>query len=341
MVFHSVGDTGATRGPKSENTVADKMVADFDEPDAAAVPRFFFHLGDVVYSFGEHKYYFDQFYEAFRSYPAPIFAIAGNHDGIVLPPPTGTNAPTLSAYLANFCADSFDHATDASGISRTTMIQPGVFFTFEAPFLRILSIYSNILENPGVISDQSGRFPDLGRSQLDYLQAALTRIKTEKFAGAVILAVHHPPYSHGNHSGSLAMLKEIDAVCVATGVWPHAILSGHAHNYQRYTRTVEGRDIPFVVAGMGGHGITAISRTTPIRTPVEVPAFEQPERKDVVTFESYDGTDYGYLRILVDTQQLRIEHHPAADSITTKTADDTVTVDLASRNLIHFNLRRL
>ena len=32
------------------------------------------------------------------------------------------------------------------------MIQPGVYFTLEAPYVRILGIYSNILENPGVIS---------------------------------------------------------------------------------------------------------------------------------------------------------------------------------------------
>ena len=33
------------------------------------------------------------------------------------------------------------------------------------------------------------------------------------------------------------MLKQIDAACAKAGVWPHAFLSGHAHNYQRLTRT--------------------------------------------------------------------------------------------------------
>jgi hypothetical protein len=32
------------------------------------------------------------------------------------------------------------------------------------------------------------------------------------------------------------MLAQIDAICEETGVWPHAVLSGHAHNYQRFTR---------------------------------------------------------------------------------------------------------
>jgi hypothetical protein len=32
------------------------------------------------------------------------------------------------------------------------------------------------------------------------------------------------------------MLKQIDAACKKAGIWPHAVLSGHAHNYQRFTR---------------------------------------------------------------------------------------------------------
>ena len=56
-----------------------------------------------------------------------------------------------------------------------------------------------------------------------------------------------------------------------------------------------------------------------------------------VTFESYDDQDYGYLRIVVTTTQLRIEYHPAPDGATAKTPDDFVTVDLVSRNLVHFN----
>ena len=49
----------------------------------AAAPAFCFHLGDVIYNFGEAEYYYDQFYEPFRAYDRPIFAIPGNHDGAV------------------------------------------------------------------------------------------------------------------------------------------------------------------------------------------------------------------------------------------------------------------
>jgi hypothetical protein len=52
--------------------------------------------------------------------------------------------------------------------------------------------------------------------------------------------------------------------------------------------------------------------------------------QDEVTFESYDDTNYGYLRLVVDPQQLRIEYHPASDTVDVKTPDDSVTVDLRS-----------
>lgn len=345
IVFHCAGDTGATRGPATENEVVDKLLSDFTGEAPAAIPQFFYNLGDIVYSFGEHKYYYDQFYDAYRNYPRPIFAIPGNHDGIVLPPPAGTGnaSDSLSAFLSNFCAPTFAHSADAVGISRTTMIQPGVYYTFEAPLVRILGVYSNMLENPGAISSTKNpitgkpTFPQLSDVQLEYLTAALTRVKTDKFAGAVLIAAHHPPYTFGKHTGSLVMLKEIDACCAATGIWPHAILSGHSHNYQRYTRALPvgktTRQIPFLVIGNGGHGLTTLSSGTTLRTPQPMPIFAQPERNDTVTFESYDDKNYGYTRILITATQLRIEYHPASDGATTKTPDDAVTVDLATGTL--------
>jgi hypothetical protein len=170
LVFHAVGDTGSTRGPESQNLVADKLVSDFTDHEPKERPSFFLHLGDVIYSFGEAKYYYDQFYEPYRDYPAPIVALAGNHDGMVAP---GTKAASLAAFLENFCATEFEITPDAGGLSRTAQIQPGVFYTFDAPFVRILTLYSNVLEDPGVISD-----PHIGHSQLDYLKAALERIKS-------------------------------------------------------------------------------------------------------------------------------------------------------------------
>ncbi|MGO9239884.1 MAG: metallophosphoesterase family protein [Bryobacteraceae bacterium] len=344
IVFHAVGDTGNTTGPKDEELVADKMVADFTETDPKAVPSFCYHLGDVVYSFGEAQYYYDQFYDPYRNYPAPIFAVPGNHDGMVAP---NTSTPTLQAFLANFCTagQPFHKTPEAGGLSRTAGIQAGVYFTLEAPFVRILGLYSNCLEDPGVISTQGGTYPYLSDAQLTLLKAALQRVKDEKFAGAVVIAVHHPPYvaqtqtgpaSAGKHGGSPLMLKDIDAACAATGVWPHAVLSGHAHNYQRFTRVQNGRQTPFLVAGNGGHGLSQLTHkgSLAIRVPVNQPGLSQ--GNDTVTFENYDDQDFGYLRIVVDPQQLRIEYHPESDGEAAKTPDDAVTVDLASHQIVQY-----
>jgi hypothetical protein len=319
IVFHSVGDTGSVVGPVTQSLVADKMVTDFNEANLADVPSFLFHLGDVVYYFGEATYYYDQLYEPYRDYPAPILAVAGNHDGVVYPKDP---APTLAGFLENFCTAAPAPSPDAGNLLRTTMIQPGVYFTLEAPFVRILGLYSNVLEDPGVISGENGQNTVLDGRQISFLTAALKRVKSDNFTGAVVIAVHHPPFTGGKeHGGSPLMLADIDSACSAAGVWPHAVFSGHAHNYQRYTRTVNTLQIPFLVAGCGGHSPLSPMRAT-YRTPYKI--------DDTLTLESYDTTDYGYLRVIVNATTMRIEFHPQHDGGTTKTPNDVVTVVLAT-----------
>ena len=72
----------AAQAIANEASVADAMSRDVAH-GGPTTPAFFFHLGDVVYNFGEGQYYYDQFYEPFRFYDRPIFAIPGNHDGVV------------------------------------------------------------------------------------------------------------------------------------------------------------------------------------------------------------------------------------------------------------------
>jgi hypothetical protein len=59
---------------------------------------------------------------------------------------------------------------------------------------------------------------------------------------------------------------------------------------------------------------------------------------DQVVFESYDDQDFGYLRVIADPKQLRIEYHPATDGAAAKTPDDSVTVDLATSTIVHYQL---
>jgi hypothetical protein len=161
----------------------------------------------------------------------------------------------------------------------------------------------------------------------------------------VLIAVHHPPYvavipsagtNTGNHGSSLEMLKDIDTICAKTGIWPHAVLSGHAHNYQRFTRRQDNRETPYIVAGNGGHAIRSLTRhgSPALRTPALLPSLSN--GKDQIVFENYDDTEFGYLRVIVDPKQLRFEYHPASDGDAAKTPDDFVTVDLATHKLVHY-----
>jgi hypothetical protein len=197
--------------------------------------------------------------------------------------------------------------------------------------VRILALYSNTLEDPGVIADDT-----IGDSQLTFLTTALERVKSEGFKGGLIIAHHHPAYTAGSkHGWSSKMVSQIDAICKKTGVWPHAVLSAHAHNYQRFTRHRGDTQIPYIVCGNGGHGLTKLTRrgAPPMRTPRPL---DVAGHGDKVILENYDDQDYGYLRLRITPSQLRIEYHPASDGTDAKTPDDAVTIDLATRKLVHF-----
>ena len=102
LVIHCVGDTGGIERAEPQLAVADAMTADFaGKTWATGEPAFFYHLGDVVYFFGQESYYPEQFYEPYRNYPGPIFAIPGNHDGFM----SRANRPTIlaEAFVDNFC----------------------------------------------------------------------------------------------------------------------------------------------------------------------------------------------------------------------------------------------
>jgi hypothetical protein len=332
ICFHAVGDTGAAKVNRSqtmataighEAAVADAMVS---EVDTQVGPAFFFHLGDVVYNFGEAQYYFDQFYEPFRAYDRPIFAIPGNHDGMVFG--QGSSAPqipTLDAFLTNFCAAAPGASPDAGGLMRSVMTQPGVYFTLDAPFVSIIGLYSNVLDNgPGIISSQGGHFPIVD-DQLDFLKSELARLKPQREAlkRAVVLAVHHPPLSaDAKHGGSLGIMKDIDACCQAAALYPDVVLSGHAHLYQRFTRVMKGgKEVPYVVAGSGGYAATA---------PKQLPGV--PITVGDHTLVVAPIAEFGYLTLETDAQTISIVFKTTnGRGVTVR---DSVIVDLRTEKIV-------
>jgi uncharacterized protein YukJ len=289
IAFHAVGDTGAVVQSQygKEEAVAELMLKDFGpEVPAAEQPSFFFHLGDVVYYYGEQDFYYDQFYHPYKEYPGPILAIPGNHDGITHP----DGASSLQGFISAFCDDKPRLWKEAGGIRRTTMTQPSVYFTLDAPFVSIVGLYSNCDETYGYIDDQQKLF----------LLNELKRLKPLRQNGtitAVVLAVHHCPMSFSvSKPASAKMRADIDAACQQTGFWPDAVFSGHAHVYQRMTRLVPvgGKtwQIPHFIAGSGGYANKAN---------------QEVNKKDMATQDVSDKEfrlhnfmlGYGYLRATV------------------------------------------
>jgi 3',5'-cyclic AMP phosphodiesterase CpdA len=209
------------------------------------------------------------------------------------------------------------------------MIQPSVYFTFDASLVKIVGLYSNVLEDPGVISSEGSKSSPVDDQQLTFLQDQLSQFKKSKYSGAIIVAMHHPPFTGpADHGPSPRMLQDLDDSFKKTGCYPHAILSGHAHNYQRFTRLSNaGIQTPYIVAGCGGHNISQLKPSKGggmVRTPLKL----SPE----LTMDKYIA-DYGYLRIIVTPQLLRIEYHQASAGLDSKSPADSVTVDLATHKL--------
>lgn len=334
IALHVVGDTGGVKSPEHQFAVADAMAADLEgKTYADGRQAFFYHLGDVVYYCGQEQYYYDQFYDPYRDYNAPIFAIPGNHDGCVF---SGEKAPSLDAFQKNFCAAQPAHNPDAQGVARTTMTQPGVYFTLNAPFLRVIGLYSNVGEGgtAGVISG-----PVVGNGQLAFLQnqlkaAAAQRAQAGSAPFALVIATHHPPFTGSiSHAPSPEMLKQIDAACEAAGIWPDLHWSGHSHLYERYTRTVGGRDIPYLVAGMGGYpGLSGLKSGPQGQT---VPAGSKGKDADgnPLVLECYNNSTFGYLRAQVTAASVAIEFMGVDEANQAAQVLDSFTLDLKAHKV--------
>ncbi|HUB29775.1 MAG TPA: metallophosphoesterase [Terracidiphilus sp.] len=345
LVFHAVGDTGGVVKAEPQLAVADAMAADLTgKTYATGLPAFFFHLGDVVYYFGQQEYYPEQFYDPYRNYNAPIFAIPGNHDGVMY-----KNEPvsySLEAFMDNFCA--VQPAIGASGFARTTMTQPGPYFVLTAPFARFIGLYSNTGESVGVLSGGV-----IGNDQITFLQqqlaaalAARNAAPANKHPQALILTVHHPPFTGASdHFPSVSMLQAIDQCCEQAGIWPDLVLSGHAHLYERYVRTMkaDGREIPYIVAGNGGYyNLSKLKTDEEGNKPAPGQQTEPDGQGNTITLAQYNDTNFGFVRIAASAASLEVTALSISGTATTTspttpiqapTIVDQFVVDLANHTI--------
>jgi hypothetical protein len=292
LVFHTVGDTGGVRdGAGQETLIADAMEADFLSANRGDHPAFFYHLGDVVYYNGEEENYVTQYFQPYQYYPAPIVAIAGNHDSSLS---TATTPSVLDQFMKVFCAKTAQPLVP--DYDRTSMVEPYIYFTLEAPFVKIIGLYSNNGEGPGILNPK-GNKAQLAFLEAEFRRAAAARPKDPR---AVLVAVHHPLFSIGkDHGASPTMLQQIDDLMTKTKFIPDAFFSGHVHGFELFIRQYQGREIPYVVCGTGGYNDDAHVNQD-FRLPYQV----NPE----FALSQFFDFQYGYMRITVDQNWLTGEY---------------------------------
>jgi acid phosphatase type 7 len=235
LVFQATGDTGGIQDPVPQERVAKAMRAQFDAPNAIQKPAFLYLLGDLIYYNGELKEYYNQFYRPYANYPAPIFAIPGNHDGDNLQAES-----SLAAFMANFGAPAPVHTLEAGGSNRMAMTQPNSYWTLQTRRATIIGLYTNVPEG-GVIDDR----------QQDWLVHELESAPLDR---ALILTLHHPPFSVDTFARSARMSSVIEDAFNKARRVPNLVLSGHVNNYQRIDVELRSRlVVPFFIIGTGGY----------------------------------------------------------------------------------------
>ena len=326
ITIHAVGDTGSP--DTMTEKISDAMTADYNIANPKAAPAFLFHLGDVIYYDNTDRGYLAQFYTPYKHYPGKIIAIPGNHDGEVFkyddPTQPGVGQKnSLDAFVENFCQDQTGVPPAAKTIYREMIAQPAVYWYLNAPFVDIVALYSNVADGPGYIADNNV----IGQSQKQWLVSTLTGLAKQRKKGprkALLLAVHHPPFSGGGHSPSQDMLNDIDDACKTAGIMPDLVISGHSHNYQRFTRYVpvgkKNMQIPYFVVGCSGHGVQHV-------------AHADGSRNGDHSFESsLEG--YGYLTITADKSKVTVLFTQVNKDGTKQQYDKTIVVDLATSQIV-------
>jgi len=320
LVMHMVGDTGSVRNTDFQKVVVSKMIRQFGANEEEN-PMFLYHLGDVVYNFGEACEYPRQFFEAYSAYPAPIFAIAGNHDSDVNPQ-SSEPYTSLQAFCSVFCDTESRDISFCQDYKRLSSTQPNVYWTLETPVVTIIGLHSNVPKY-GVITDEQKEW------FIGELKHA-ARLPDK----AIFVCLHHAPYSADiNHGSSLPMITFLEGAFTESGVIPDMVFSGHVHNYQRFIKTYECKEVSFIVAGAGGY-----DELHPIADPEDQAYTDQSPLFGNVRLQNYCFSQHGFLKLAIAREKdglkvtgkyYTIPHHMPGDSDLPANLFETFEVTIA------------
>lgn len=200
---------------------------------------------------------------------------------------------------------------------------PNVYWTFTTPLATIIGLFSNVSETEA----------ELHQDQIEWFKGELKAAGANK---ALIVAIHHPPFSgDAEHSGSTVAEKVLFESFAATGKYPHLILSGHVHNYQRFTvhQSVNSKtfEIPCVDAGAGGY-----SKLGKLHKIKGKPAVTPLQLSDTLRLECYDDQYFGFMRLEVTKDEIMGSYFsaPYEEGATPRVrTTDGFTINLAARTV--------
>ncbi len=215
--FVALGDNGS--GGRQAMAVADRMAETYRDRPFGLVAL----LGDICY-YGNFEERYD---DVFRRPMTPLieagvgFELAiGNHD-----------------VALNHTDDGLTEIEAELRLLGT----PGRYYTSTHGPADIFYLDSSV---PGVFGDEAS-------AQLEWLDDALAS-STNRWK---VVALHHPPYSSGEHGSTPGFDEVLQPVLVRHHV--DLVLAGHDHHYER-TEPIDG--ITYVVSG-GGCKTTGVGRS--------------------------------------------------------------------------------
>ncbi len=319
MIFHMVGDTGGINSADCQKRLAGKMAEQYLCALAGhQPPAFLYHLGDIVYHYGEADQYADQFLKPFDTYPGQIYAIAGNHDTDVN---MDSEAPyeSLEAFYTAFCNVAPKTIHFGNGNVRKSQVQPHVYWTMQAPLATIIGLHTNVPKYGHIDREQKNWF-------IKELQHA-ARFNPEK---AIIVCMHHAPYSADvNHGSSMPMISFLEDAFEEAGVKPDVVFSGHVHNYQRFSKKyADGKTVPFIVAGAGG-----FDELHQLADPYN-PVYDTDNALlENVKLENYCDNCHGFLKVSIQKTPLSFSIQGEYFTVPADSDEDAVPFDSFKINL--------
>ncbi|WP_169949488.1 metallophosphoesterase [Microbispora sp. H11081] len=245
FTFLLLGDTG--EGDASQYSVVPGLLK-LGQGTAFAVIA-----SDVIYPTGAGDEYRDKFFRPYKDYPAPIFAVPGNHDWY----------DGLGGFMRVFC-----DARPLSAESRGFRLSPGglrglLWKKPEAIDEAALAEARKMRPDPGPALPGPYWVLDTGRLLLvgidTGIKGALDREQGEWLRRVSadprpkILITGKPIYVNNDyHPCPIEGGGTVDDVVRDPANNYVAAIGGDVHNYQRYPVRVDGRLIQYVVSGGGG-----------------------------------------------------------------------------------------